>query len=116
MDIGRLNRTIKVLRAIRERDEFGGEDITWWVVKEKWAKIEPISGTEVFTSSQITAETAVKITTRYDKDITVLDRIGYEDKVYEIIGVIDSKTSHRTTIINCKETVNDGLYSKTKEG
>lgn len=115
MDIGKLNRKIKILKLVKNKDEFGGEDISWEVLKEKWAKIEPISGTEVFTAQQVTAENVVKITTRYDQDITVIDRIGYGEKVYEIIGVIDSHTNHRLTILNCKELISDGLYGKAKE-
>ena len=109
MKIGNLNRRVEVLAFFKTKDEYGGEDGEWCAVECLWAKIEPISGTEYFQANTVNAETVVKITVRYNPKITVLNRIQYQDKTYEIIGVSDEETAHRTTILNCKEMVNNGL-------
>lgn len=113
MKIGGLNRRIEILEYVAVKDEYGGEDGEWKVLDRIWAKIEPISGTEYFQAQTVNAETVAKITIRYNPKINVMHRIRYQETLYEIIGVSDEKTAHRTTILNCKEMVNHGLQCKT---
>lgn len=115
MDIGELNRRIEVLKYFVERDAYGGEDGKWLPVGRVWAKIEPVSGTEYFTAQQISAETVTKITMRFYTGLTVMHRIRYRDKLYEIIGISDEDTAHRWTVANCKEMVGNGLQRKAAE-
>lgn len=115
MDIGELNRRIEVLQFFVERDEYGGEDGKWRPVGRVWAKIEPVSGTEFLTGQQVSAETVTQITVRFYAGLTVMHRIRYGDKEYEIIGITDDGTEHRWTIINCKEMVGDGLQRKAEK-
>ncbi len=116
MDIGRLNRKVEILTFVWERDDFGGQEGTWVTTDVRWASIEPVSGTEYYTAQQVSAETVVKITLRYTTNVTVLNRIRYGNSLYEITGVLDDKTGHKATILNCKEIVNDGLQRKATEG
>lgn len=116
MDIGKLNRKVEVLTFVWERDAYGGQEGKWVTTDTRRACIEPVSGTEYYTSQQVSAEMVVKITLRYTTAITVLNRIRYGNSIYEIIGVSDDKTGHKATILNCKEIVNDGLQRKATEG
>lgn len=109
MDIGRLNRRINILKYDVTRDEYGGEEREWVVYKTIWAYIKPISGTEQFRSQQPEAQNTTTIIIRYRTDINVLHRIGYKDKTYEIIGISDNDTDHKTLTINCKEIVSYGV-------
>lgn len=113
MNIGGLNRRIEVLAWFSKHDEYGGEDGEWKVVDRLWAIIEPVSGTEFFQGQTVNAETVTKITTRYNPNISVLNRIRYQNATYEIIGVSDAGTAHQATVLNCKEMVNDGIQRKT---
>lgn len=115
MDIGKLNRQIDLLKFVTQRDEFGGEVGEWTPIARIWARIEPVSGTEYFQAQQVQAETVTRITVRYNPEITVMHRIRYGTKLYEIIGVSDDQTGHRATVINCKEVVNDELQRKAAE-
>lgn len=115
MDIGRLNRMVEILQFFKGRDEYGGETGIWKPVAKVWAAITPISGTEQMFAQQVTAEKVVRITIRFCDWLTVLHRIRYGEKLYEIVGELDSETAHRATIINAKELVSDGLQRKTKE-
>ena len=115
MDIGKLNRRVEVLRFFTTRDEYGGEVGEWKVVDRLWASIIPVSGSEYFQSQTVNAETIIKVTIRYNPRIDVMNRIRYQGNLYEIIGVVDDKTAHRATILNCKEMVNNGLQRKTAE-
>lgn len=115
MEIGKLNRRVEILQFYKDRDNFGGEVGEWKGIKKVWASIIPVSGTEFLQAQQISAETVTKITMRYLPWLTVLHRIRYGEKLYEIIGNIDADTAHTTTIINCKEVVTDELQRKTAE-
>lgn len=105
MNIGELNRRIEVLRFIEERDEMGGVIGEWVTEGRVWANIKPQSGTEFFQTQQINAETTTKITVRFYAGLTVMHRIRYGDKLYEIIGIADDNTAHRMTVITAKEMV-----------
>ena len=109
MRIGKLNRRIDILEFVVMRNEYGEEVGTWTKKESVWAKIEPISGTEYFKSQKPVAENTTTITIRYNKNISVLNRIKYQNKLYEIIGVSDDETLHTTTILNCKEKVAYGV-------
>ncbi len=109
MDIGKLNRRVEILQFFKHRDAFGGEIGEWKSVAKAWAAITPSSGTEHIFAQQVTAEKVVKITIRYCQWLTVLHRIRYGDKIYEIVGELDNETAHKATIINAKELVSDGI-------
>lgn len=109
MNIGRFNRRIDILKYDVTRDEYGGEIKEWVVVKSLWAYIQPVSGTEYFKAQQVDAQNITTITIRYRTDITVLNRVKYQDKTYEIIGISDVKTDHKMLTLNCKEIVSYGV-------
>lgn len=115
MDIGRLNRRVEILQFFKGRDEYGGETGIWKPVAKVWAAITPISGTEQMFAQQVTAEKVVRITIRFCDWLTVLHRIKYGNKLYEIVGELDNETAHTATIINAKELVSDELQRKAKE-
>lgn len=117
VDIGKLNRRIDVLEYQTDRDEYGGELYEWVVVGRVWASIEPKTGSEFFDNQQIKTSQNVIITMRFYAGITVKHRVRYEDKLYEIVAVIDKGTRHEQTILQCKEVI-DGqeLLSQTEAG
>lgn len=115
MEIGKLNRRVEILEFHKDRDEYGGEIGEWKGVTKVWANIVPISGTEFLQAQQVSAETVTRIIMRYLPWLTVLHRIRYGEKLYEIIGTADTDTAHKQTIINCKEMVSDGLQRETTE-
>ncbi|MEG2117355.1 MAG: phage head closure protein [Clostridia bacterium] len=103
MMIGKLNRRIQVLKHIETQDEFGQSVVSWEVVARAWANIVPKSGGEIFNFQRIMTKSDVVITMRYDKEITVQHRVKYLDKTYEIVAVQDENTSHKATVLYCKE-------------
>lgn len=116
MEIGRLNRRIDILTFVVERDTFGGEDGEWIITQSIWANIHTTSGIEFFNNQKVNAEAETIITVRFNPAISVMNRVRYADKLYEITSVVDQETSHKRTIISCKEMVSNGLQCKTEEG
>ena len=115
MDIGKLNRRVEILQLFKDRDECGGEVGEWKSVAKVWAAISPVSGTEQMFAQQVTAEAVVKITIRYLPWLDVMHRIRYGERLFEIVGSLDSETMHKATIINCKEMVLDELQRKAEK-
>lgn len=115
MDIGRLNRRVEILQFVKSRDAYGGETGEWKSVARVWATIVSVSGSEQMFAQQVTAEKVVRITIRFCDWLTVLHRIRYGNKLYEIVGELDNETAHTATIINAKELVSDELQRKAAE-
>lgn len=109
MDIGKLNCRITITEKLVTRNEFGEEEVIWRPAKYLWARITPISGTEYFHAEHVQAEVTTTFIIRYDPCISVLNRVTYKDKNYEILGVFDKDTEHKATILNCKEIVHYGV-------
>lgn len=115
MDIGRLNRRVEILQFVKSRDAYGGETGEWKSVARVWATIVSVSGSEQMFAQQVTADKVVRITIRFCDWLTVLHRIRYGNKLYEIVGELDNETAHTATIINAKELVSDELQRKAAE-
>lgn len=115
MQIGDFDRRIEVLEKRVRKDAYGGEEIEWIPVGRVWAKIEPGSGSEFLNAQQVQAENPTKITVRFYAGLTVMERIRYGEKLYEILGISDEETTHRWTVITAKELISDELQRKTKE-
>ena len=109
MDIGNLNCRITILKEHAERNEFGEEVIEWVEEKDLWASIRFVEGREYYKDERVKAETTAVITIRFDPMISVLNRVKYKDKLFEIVGTFDENSKHKKTILNCKEIVTYGL-------
>ena len=108
MNIGELNRRIKILEFVEQRDEFGGIEGEWKVIATRWSRIEQHGGNEVSDNNQVIARVSTKIIIRYMSELNEKHRIQYKDKLYEINSVIDVDTGHYKMIIDCSE-VKDGV-------
>ena len=108
MQIGELNRRVDIMRATITRDAFGGEISTWSVLGSVWANIRPGVARENLVNEQVQGFQEAVITIRYRSDITIKDRVRYQDKYYEIVGVKDIDTGHFWTEITAKEII-DGI-------
>ena len=65
MNIGELNRRIKILEFVEQRDEFGGIEGDWKVIATRWSRIEQHGGNEVSDNNQVIARVSTKIIIRY---------------------------------------------------
>ena len=115
MNVGSLNKRISVLKYVYTRDSYGGKDGEWQAVLSLWANIKPKSGTEYFDNDEVKAESTVDIIIRYNPVINQMMRIGYKNKTYEILGIVDDNERHFTMTLNCKELVNYELQREAEE-
>ena len=108
MNIAELNRRVGVWEFVEERDEFGGVDGVWKKIATRWAKIEPQSGSETTDNNHLKVRVGTKVIMRYMPNLTEKNRLSYGKKIYEITSVIDTKSGHYMTIVDCVEMKENG--------
>ena len=76
-------------------DALGRPRTTWTTEAETFAAIGAQSGREFFDAPQITAQQRIVFRLRYRPGITVLDRIAWDGRLWDIHAVIDERGAHR---------------------
>ena len=88
MDASKLRYRIKIMSRVVTQDSYGQNVISWVLLAELWANVMAIRGREFFAAAQVNAENTVKFTIRYRNDVTALNRIEYDNKAYDITGIV----------------------------
>lgn len=100
--IGGLKKRVTILKQVRVSDGQGGFTETWQEVGTVWAAIEPISGREYYEAMQLASDVTHRVRMRY-MDLTPHEKIKYDDRVFDIIAVIDVNMEHRELEVLCNE-------------
>ena len=87
MRAGKLDRRIVIERAVISRDAFNAPVETWVPVATVWAQQRPNRGAERFAAQEVAGSAVMSFHLRYRKDITVKDRIRYQDRLWNITDV-----------------------------
>lgn len=87
MRAGKLDRLVTIQRAVIARDAAGQEIKTWEDVATVWAQARPFRGGERFVAQQIVGKAVMTFVIRWRANVTVKDRIVYDDKVWDIRDV-----------------------------
>lgn len=107
MSAGRRNCFVTVERKTGVRDADGGERVVWALVNKYWAAIEPLSATEFIAASQTQSKISGKMRFLYPADVVAADRITYDGKSYDVIGVLPSG-QRREVVVIVSEGLADG--------
>ncbi|WP_366923873.1 phage head closure protein [Metallumcola ferriviriculae] len=108
MRIGKLRHRVTIQEYVASRDSFGAENPEWIDLKTVWANVSPVSGKEYFASQQLSAEITTKIMMRYRPGITPKMRVIFDDRIFEIISVINLESQNIELNLMCKEEVQGG--------
>jgi len=100
--IGQMKHLITILKQERISDGQGGYMETWQNAGTVWASIEPVSGREYYEAMQLTNDITHKVRMRY-VNITPHNRIKYNNRIFEIIAVIDINMEHKELEVLCRE-------------
>lgn len=105
MQAGRLRERITIQQQSVTRDASGQELKTWPDVATVWARVTPGASSERFLASagQRVAEVTHTIHLRYRSGITPKMRVLWENRILEIISVVDPDGKLRATVLMCKE-------------
>lgn len=105
MKIGKLRHRVILQRKEITEDELKQQSETWVDFAYIWAAIQPLSGREYFSARQETAQVTTRITIRYLKGVTPDMRVLFNEKVYEILSVINLDERNISLVLMCKEAV-----------
>ena len=105
MKIGKLKHRVILQRKEITEDELKQQTETWVDFAYVWAAIQPLSGREYFSARQENAEITARITIRHLKDIKPNMRVLFDEKVYEILSVINPDERNASLVLMCKEAV-----------
>jgi SPP1 family predicted phage head-tail adaptor len=103
MTIGELRHRITIQRIAITTNENGYEVESPEVVKEVWAKVSSLHGSEFFAAKAIHAENTVKFTIRYISGLDQNMQIIFQDKVYNITSIDNIKYRNEYIEIQSKE-------------
>jgi SPP1 family predicted phage head-tail adaptor len=87
MNAGDLDRRVTLERATVTLDAFGGETQTWATLAEVWAQAMPVSDGEKWRAAEVAATISTRFRIRWRADLRVGDRLIYDGRVFDIIGV-----------------------------
>lgn len=87
MKIAELNKRIQIIRNTLTENDNGVDEETEVILKEVWAKVQNMSGTEVFRSNSDFSKVTTRFVIRYLTDITTDDYIKFEGRKYNIVYI-----------------------------
>jgi len=102
MRAGRLRHRLQLQSLTEAADAFGQEIRSYSTYATVWGEVKPLREKEIEAAKQIFSEAEVKITIRYNSDVSETDRIVFDGKTYEIGGVIDPYERNRDIELMCK--------------
>jgi SPP1 family predicted phage head-tail adaptor len=96
MNVGSLVHRVQLQRVTVAVDSHGDQTKTWTTLGTVWAAIEPLSGREFLSASQVASDVTVRIKVRGRRDIrlTPKDRVRFVDpnhgeRLFDIRHVVD---------------------------
>lgn len=105
MNIGELDKRIKIEQATETRSGTGAVIKSWATFLTAWAGIDPPKGREFFAAGQIQAEVTVRVRIRYRAGVTPQMRVLFGTRVFDINSVIDPDEAHVELILMCTEVL-----------
>jgi len=101
--IGSFRHRIVIQRPVEQQNEFGEAITSWKDIAEVWAIVEPLQGREYFASQQLQSEVTTRFTIRYVSNLNTKMRLKWQDQVYDIQEIINSKGINRVLQLLAKE-------------
>jgi SPP1 family predicted phage head-tail adaptor len=85
--IGQCRELIKLYSPTDTIGSDGVQSITWTLYAERWARVEFTSMSEQEQSAKLEAVTDFRVTLRFDRDITEMMRVKYDDVNMQVDAV-----------------------------
>jgi len=105
MNAGEYNRRITIQSKTVTYDSYNEPIETWTDGPTVWASIATTGGGEFYAAQKLNASVQALFKIRYGTPVTVLDRIKYGSRIFEILSVNDANEAHRELHISGKEVV-----------
>ena len=105
MNAGGMRNRVQLQSKTVTRDTFGAETITWTEEAVLWAKVEPITAREYFSSMQMQSQVTHKITIRYYAGLRTDWRVKWGSRLFDIQSALNLEERNREMTLLCTEWV-----------
>jgi SPP1 family predicted phage head-tail adaptor len=99
--------TVEELGLPTDRDDIGGVTERWRPIGKRWAKIEPLRGTELLAAQQIDARITMRVTMRYLAGLTPSHRFLHTSsgvtRTYNVIAPLNIEERNIMHAVGCME-------------
>jgi SPP1 family predicted phage head-tail adaptor len=104
MNSGKLKHKIEIQNSIDVRSASGAvSGQTWNPFCYAWASIEPLSGREYFAAAATQSIVSHKITMRYRAGIKTYFRISWNNRIFNIASILNTREENRELVLYCSE-------------
>ena len=103
MQAGKLNRRVTIQAKNTVADSYGQMIETWTDSRTTWAEVITKGGTEFYAAQKLNASTDTVFRVRYNDDITVLNRLKYGTRIFEILGINEVNGMRTELLLSCRE-------------
>lgn len=104
MEIGPLNKRVKLQYETQTADDMGGFTVVWTDAATVWAAIWPTSAKELTQSMQTDMVITHRIRIRYRSSFIPSYRIKFGDRYFNIISIINPSERNEYFDIMAKES------------
>lgn len=110
MRAGRFRHKLILQRKVLVQDETTGAlTETWSDVANIWGGVEPLSAKEFIAANSVHSKVSARIVIRYRNDIDASMRILFDNKIFNIEGILpDNKSGREYITLPVSEGVNNG--------
>ncbi len=108
MRAARYDKRISIITQSQQVDATGAPYETWTTAFQRWAEFRPSSSNESYINDQFQSEVNGAIAVRYDKQtkaITTKDRILFNNRTFEIKGLLNPKEQNKEIEIIYEEII-----------
>lgn len=85
-------------------DGLGGGAEAWPLVEELWAHVQPLNATERYRQHQEQHAVTHRVTIRYRTGVSTKQRLVFDGRVLEIMGIINPTETTAYLILECVES------------
>lgn len=105
---GSLRDRVAIQKQSTTQGPYGGKVETWTKIKSRRCRIQPINGTEYFSSQGERNHATVRIRFRYETGLLktayrLVDQRVSPNRIFDIESIIDPNNEHRELICMCRE-------------
>ena len=100
---GQLRHSVTLQDLTTTTDAYGGRVKTWTDTATVKAKIQPLSGSELYAAMRLDSRITHKVVIRYVPGINPIQRIKFGDRILNINAVINVEERNRWLEIMCTE-------------
>ena len=99
------NRQINIQERTVTYDSYNEPIETWADGTNYWATVLTTGGGEFYAAQKINATTQMVFKVRYTASISVINRVKYDGRIFEILSVTDTNGTRTELSISAKEVV-----------